>query len=418
MAGAQDAIIDLANKMGIESLKKSHSYGYPLALGAGEVSLYEMVNAYATFANGGKRPELSPILKVENSKGDVLYEWREKEFEEVLDPQIAYLINSILSDRGVGLGPNIYVDGKTNAAKTGTSTKENKKEAKGLVRPGDNWTLGYTPTIATGVWVGNSDGTGLGMNADGYNTAAPVFKAVMTKALEGLPNEQFARPEGIKDVQISKASGKLPGSNTPPDMIRTDVFQSFAIPTEVDDSFYKVKIDKVSGLLATEYTPADAVEEVIYQNYQPIAPMFNWANEIKDYYEKKAQEEGVQEGTVRIGVPPKEYDNVHTADTSKNKPSIVITTPASHSTVKVGNVIVEVEISSPNGVKSVEYYVDDEKEYSTTTPPYFGNLIFNKFSGVNASHLIVAKIIDNLGYSSQSAIEVKIENDGSEDAGN
>jgi len=412
LAGGQDPIIALANKMGITSLKETHSYGYPLALGAGEVSLAEMVTAYATFANQGKKPEITGILKIENSKGDILEEWHEKEFPEVLDPQIAYLISSILSDRAVSIGQAIFVDGKTNAAKTGTSTKENKKEAKGLVHPADNWTLGYTPAIAGGVWVGNSDGSGLGMNSDGYNTAGPVFKAVMTKALEGLPNEQFARPKGIIEVQISKGSGKLVGPNTPPDMITTDVFSSSSVPTEQDDSFYKVKIDKISGLLATEFTPPDAVEEVLYQNYQPIAPMFNWANEIRDYFKRKSTEDGVQTGTVRIGTPPTEYDNVHTAQTAKNKPSILITTPVSHSTVETGSLAVEVEISAPNDVQSVEYYIDDKKEYITTTPPYFGNVIFTRYKSDGESHLLVAKVIDKLGYSSQSAIEIKVEGNG------
>lgn len=410
LAGGQDPIIDLANKMGILSLKKSHSYGYPLALGAGEVPVSEMVTAYATFATGGKKPELTGILKIENIKGDVLEEWHEKEFPEVLDPQIAYCINSVLSDRSVAIGPAIFVDGKTNAAKTGTSTKETKKGAVGLVRPGDNWTVGYTPTIVTGVWVGNSDGSGLGMNADGYNTAGPIFKLIMTKALEDLSDEQFVRPEGVKDVQISKASGKLPGLTTPSDMIVSDVFPSFSVPTEVDESFFKVKIDKVSGLLATEYTPSDAVEEVLYQNYQPIAPMFNWANEIRAYYEKRAAEEG-QTGLVRMGVPPTEYDNVHTAEAAARKPSISIIDPVSHSSISMGSVTVEIDMDAPNGVQSVEYYIDDKKEYSTGTAPYFGNLIFSKFKADGLSHLIVAKVIDKLGYSAQSAIEVKVTSD-------
>ena len=127
VAGEQDTIIDLATKMGITTLDKKHSYGYPLAIGAGEIPLIDMVTAYGVFANNGKKPELTSILKVENSNGDILEEKKPKEFDEVLDPQIAYLINSILSDQSVSIGSQMFVDGKINAAKTGTSTKENKK---------------------------------------------------------------------------------------------------------------------------------------------------------------------------------------------------------------------------------------------------------------------------------------------------
>ncbi|MBT7736080.1 penicillin-binding protein, partial [Candidatus Peregrinibacteria bacterium] len=227
LAGEQDPIIELAEKMGITTLNKAHSYGYPLALGAGEVPLVEMVTAYGTFANNGKRPELTGISKVENANGDVLEEWRQKEFEEVLDPQIAYLINSILSDQEQSVGPRLFVSGKINAGKTGSSTKENKKESgKSEVRPSDAWTIGYTPTIVTGVWAGNTDGRGMDYDAGGYNTASPIYNAVMTEALKDLPAEAFPEPDGIKRVEVSKASGKLPGPNTPAGMTIEEIFPS------------------------------------------------------------------------------------------------------------------------------------------------------------------------------------------------
>jgi membrane peptidoglycan carboxypeptidase len=392
--------------MGITTLDKNHSYGYPLALGAGEVSLIEMVTAYGTFANNGKKPELTGILKVENSNGDILEEYKQKEFEEVLDPQIAYLINSILSDQENGLGPRIFISGKINAAKTGTSTTANKKESGGDVKPRDNWTIGYTPTIATGVWVGNTDGSGLNYYADGYTSAAPIFNEVMTQALKDMPSEQFPEPEGIKHVLVGKASGKLPGPNTPSSMIITEIFPSFSIPTEVENIYFKVKLDKISGLLATEYTPEDAVEEVVFQNYEPIADMLNWAGEIKNYYKNVEGEEG----EIRIGLPPSQYDNVHTAQSAEQSPTISILSPTSQSKLPYGNFTVKVAIDAPNGTSVVEFYLDDQKEYFTTTAPYEGYLNISKFMEEDSKHLLVAKVVDVLGYSGQSAVEIKISN--------
>lgn len=418
LAGQQDNIIDLAIKMGITTLDKKHSYGYPLALGAAEIPLIDMVTAYGTFATGGKRPELSGILKVENANGDILEEWKQPELEEVLDPQIAYMINSILSDRSVAVGTKIFVNNKINAAKTGTSTKQNKKDAGGSkVRPSDGWVLGYTPTIVTGVWIGNTDGTGLGYNADGYTTAAPIWQAVMTKALEKIPNEPFVEPEGIKHVSISKASGKLPGADTPASMIISDIFASFSTPTETENLFFKVKLDKISGLLANEFTPAETTIEVTYQNYEDIADMFNWTNEVRSYFGSHSTstpegEEGAVVGELRAGVPPKEYDNVHTAETAKRAPSISIISPASQSHISTGTIDVEVETSSPNGRGRVEFYLDDQKRFFTTTAPFTGKLLIPKGMKPGSTHLIVAKIIDALGYSTQSAIEVKISEKG------
>lgn len=426
LAGQQDPIIDLAAKLGITTLDKAHSYGYPLAIGAGEVPLMEMVQAYGTFANGGKKPEITAILKVVNSNGDVLEEWKQKEFDEVLDPQIAYCINSILSDKANSVSSRLYISGHTNAAKTGTSTKENKKAAGGkTVAPADAWTIGYTPTIVTGVWTGNTDGSGLAYSADGVTTAAPIFNAVMTYALKNLQDEGFPMPDGVKSVSVSTASGKLPGANTPKSMITTDVFPSFSVPTEVEtNSFYRVKIDKVSGLLATEFTPADAVQEVLYQNYEIPPQLSLFKDDIRRYFMSKADAAlkagenavgGIDESSgvkIMIGVPPTDYDNVHTADTSKNPPSISILSPVSQSIISLGDsknkIIVSVKAEAKNGIAEVQYFVDDNQEYATNEAPYSGYLTFSKFFTAG-KHLIVAKIIDKLGYSTSSAIEVKIE---------
>ncbi len=416
LAGEQDPIIDLCEKMGITTLNKAHSYGYPLALGAGEVPLIEMVTAYATFANNGKKPELTGIKKIENANGDILEEWRQKDFEEVMDPQIAYLINSILSDQEQSVGPRLFISGKLNAAKTGSSTKENKKESgKSEVRPSDAWTIGYTPTIVTGVWAGNTDGKGMDYDAGGYNTASPIFNAVMTEALKDLSAETFPEPEGIKHVKVSKASGKLPGPNTPAGMIVEEIFPSFSVPTKTETLFFKVKLDKISGLLATEYTPEDAVIEVTYQNYEPVADLLNWSQEISDYY---GGLEGGEEGEVRIGMPPTEYDNIHTAETAASKPGISIISPSSNSTQEPGSVEIQVDISAPNGVSSVEFYLDDDKKFFTTLAPYTGFINISRFVTDGSRHLIVAKIIDDLGYYEQSAIEIKVEKNEDEEKDN
>lgn len=419
VAGEQDQIIDLAAKMGITTLDKKHSYGYPLAIGAGEIPLIDMVTAYGVFANNGKKPELTSILKVENANGDVLEEKKPKEFEEVLDPQIAYLINSILSDQSVAVGSQMFVDGKINAAKTGTSTKENKKEAAGKqVRPMDGWIIGYTPTIVTGVWIGNTDGSGLGFTADGYNTAAPIFKAVMTKALENMPAEPFPEPEGIKRVEISRASGKLPGPTTPKSMVVSEAFASGSVPTEVENLFFKVKIDKISGLLATEFTPPDAVEEVTFQNYEPIADLFNWKTELLTFYKEKAEKGEADETldalnlenkeNIRPGMPPTEYDNIHTAETAKNIPTINIISPVAQTEIPQGNFNVAIDVKAPNGIDRVEYYIDNDKKFFTKTSPFTGHLRITKFMEKGSIHLLVAKVIDKLGYSTQAAIEIKV----------
>lgn len=410
LAKQQQGIIELAKLMGITSLDPNRDYGYPLAIGAGEIPPIEMVTAYATFANGGKKPELTGILKIENANGDILEEYKQKEFKEVLDPQVAYLINSILSDQSAGLGGNIFLGNKINAAKSGTSTKQNKKDAKEAgtgVHPSDLWVLGYTPTIATGVWVGNTKGEGLAYSGEAYVHAAPIFKKILAKATEKLPNEPFPVPQGIQNIGVSKSSGLLPGPNTPSSMIVKEIFTSFGVPTQVDDSLFKVKIDKISGKLATEFTPKDAVEEATYVNFKPIADMLNWAQEIQNYYAQNP-DQSPQTGEIRIGVPPTEYDDVHTPQTAEESPSISILSPSTGDVIPYGDFNVTVKIESKREIKQVDYYIDDKKLYFANTPPYRGFLNIFQVYAPGSKHLVVAKVIDILGYSGESAIEIKV----------
>jgi len=406
LAGEQKSIIDLVEKMGINTLDQNHDYGYPLALGVGEIPLIEMVTAFAVFANNGKKPELTGISRIENANGDIIEEWKPKEFEEVLDPQIAYLINNILSDPATGIGPNLFVNGKINAAKTGTSTKSNKQKTGGSVKPGDAWTIGYTPTIVTGVWTGNSDGKGLALNANGYDTAGPIFKAVMTEALKDLPTEPFPEPEGIQHVKIGKASGKLPGTGTPESMTISEIFPSFSVPTEKENLYFKVKIDTISGKKATEYTPEETIKTVTFQKCEPIADLLNWKVEVASYCGQTVS----KNGDIIVGLPPTEYDDVHTKD--KTPPKINITSPASNNYLKQGNFNVNVSITAVNNVAKVEYYINNKLQYQTSVPPYTGHLNISKFMTPGSSHLIVAKVTDSIGYSSQSAVQIKVKGNG------
>jgi membrane carboxypeptidase/penicillin-binding protein len=113
------------------------------------------------------------IDRLRHASTQALLTRKDEKGEEALDPQIAYLINSILSDRSVNVGPNLNINGQINAAKTGTSNRKNGNQ----YLPHDLLTLGYTTQIVTGVWAGNNndkkDGP-LNFSADGYNAAAHI----------------------------------------------------------------------------------------------------------------------------------------------------------------------------------------------------------------------------------------------------
>lgn len=183
LVGVQDAIA-MAHRLGITTLNDTNRYGLSLVLGGGEVKLLDETSGYSVFANDGKKNSPSAILKVIDDKGKTIYN-PSPENAQVIDPQIARKIDSILSDNASRVpifGPHnkLFIPGKIVAAKTGT-TSEFK----------DAWTVGFTPDIATGVWAGNNNNYPMHAGADGSFVAAPIWNSFMTQALSQYPVEPF-----------------------------------------------------------------------------------------------------------------------------------------------------------------------------------------------------------------------------------
>lgn len=403
MAGQQQEIVPFARKMGLESLSENGDYGPPLAIGAGEVKLSEMVQAFSVFANNGVKRTPYSIVKVMDREGTILYERHPEEnvAEEVLDPQVAYLITSILTDKTVWLGQYLNVPGHTTGAKTGTS---NKEISPNKILPSNLWTLGYSTSVVTGVWAGNSDGSALKPNADGYTVAAPIWAKYMTKVHEGKPDEKFEVPQGIKYATVSKASGKLVSDITPQNARVTDIFASFSVPTEIDDIYKEVEVVKKDGLLPNEFTPKDEIEKRIFMNHHdPITTFPSWLAGIHRWVAGKR----AKDPNSVPDFPPTEKTKLYSATTSQSAPTIQITSPAAYSSINEERVTVKVNYKATNDVEKIAYYLDERDTPLTIKrdTPYDGWVKFppNAKSGV---HIITVKITDKLGYTAEAKIEV------------
>lgn len=194
LVGLKDAIT-LAESMGISSLTDPSRYGLSLVIGGGEVTLLDMTSAYSVFANNGVRNPYTGILKIEDSRGRVVEEFAPHE-KQVLPKNTALKISYILSDNGLraptfGSVSALHFPGFDVAAKTGT-TNSNR----------DAWTMGYSPSIAVGVWAGNNDNTP--MKKGGVAMAGPIFNKFMNFALQNLPREEFEEPDLYVDPEVSK----------------------------------------------------------------------------------------------------------------------------------------------------------------------------------------------------------------------
>jgi membrane carboxypeptidase/penicillin-binding protein PbpC len=180
---------------------------------------------------------------------------------QALSPQVAYLISDILSDRYARMrafGAESPLDiGRPAAAKTGTTSDWR-----------DNWTVGYTPDRAVGVWVGNADGEPM-RDVSGISGAGPIWHAVMLAAHRGLPARDFARPPGIVEQSVCAEGGMLPGPACP--ATRIERFVAGSEPRQVDTEHVAVQVDRLLGCRAAAGYPAARVTTRLFWLLPPEA---------------------------------------------------------------------------------------------------------------------------------------------------
>ena len=218
-----DAMLEMLQRVGLRSLDETETYGLGLALGGGEVTLLELANAYASLATGELAVPYA-IERVRDSAGRVLYEHGSAVPRRVLSTQHAYLITDILSDpdaRIPGFGGVTPFDLPFEAAvKSGTSTGFR-----------DNWTVGYTPDLAVGVWAGNADGTPM-QDVSGVEGAGPIWHDAMMAAALSRPLSPFTVPSGLVRATVCAPTGLLPGPSCPSPV--RELFVAGTVPTTIE----------------------------------------------------------------------------------------------------------------------------------------------------------------------------------------
>lgn len=308
-----DRALDFAERLGYTTFEDRSDFGLAIVLGGAEVKMVDHAQAYSVFANQGKKQDVAAILKVEDKDKNTVYEWKAEEHqgEQVIESTIAATITNVLADNNArayvfGTNSSLQLGARPVAAKTGTTNDYN-----------DAWTMGYTPSLVAGVWVGNTDGSEMKRGADGSIIAAPIWNEFMRNALEGTPIEAFPAAS-IPDTGKAVLDGEL--------------------VTET------VTIDTASGKLATERTPERFRKEVTCGEFHTIlhyvnkddprgaAPSNPENDPYYDDWEKAIQEwiternASLEEGETAYEAceVPDEEDDIHTEE---NEPEIDIRTP-------------------------------------------------------------------------------------------
>lgn len=340
LAGTKEAV-DTARDLGISTLEDPEKYGLAMVLGAAEVKMVDMVGAYSVFANNGDLHPVSGILKIEDQGGQVIQEWRDQP-KQVLDSGIAYEISSILSDNDArtptfGARSPLTLPGRVVAAKTGTTSNYR-----------DAWTIGFTPQITTAVWVGNNNNKEMTHSGAGAMAAAPIWHDFMVKAHENKPEEQFTRPDSIKDCTVAKYSNKRPTDVTPPDNIIRDLCTEWQNPTEDDDAWKTVRLYKPDQTkLANDTTPPSLIATKVFTTIHSERPTDAiWENPVLRW----ANDNGISSQNI----PTDTYDPNNAGD----RLSVSIVSPSDGTTQK-GKITLQSFAESKFGVSHMLMYIDD-----------------------------------------------------------
>lgn len=386
LGGGEDAVLDVASRLGATTpavnleeqlaVNPEFEYGWPLALGAAETPLTEMVNAYASFADGGEYRPIVSILRITDRLGRIVYEHEEERSQDGVDPRIAYQITSILSD--VSARPTEYwqgalsIPGATVAAKTGTSNACLERDDNGNCterRPDNLWTIGYVPSLAVGVWVGNADATPLATRAESLTLASPIWKSFFTSALQELdgPVTTFSQPSGMVRPQVSMLSGQLPQECTPVNQRRADVFLSNRAPNEPDPGCQRLEIDRVTGLLASDSCPASARVE---QDFFVVDAASNswaawqqgaeeWAQENQWTFDPTTGEYTAASGSkLPLPLAPTAECDVSKTPGRMVAPSLTFTYPGSGDEVPYPAFRVEIDATVGSSIRDLSFEID------------------------------------------------------------
>lgn len=388
LTGIEDSL-RLAKNMGIDDLSGSNQYGLSLVLGGGEVTPLDLTSAYGVFANNGIKNPKTSILKVEDKDGRILEQFNPRG-SVVMPEETAQKISSILSDNTArtplyGNKSLLYFENRDVAAKTGTTNDYR-----------DAWTVGYSPNLVVGAWVGNNNNTPMEKKVAGM-IVTPLWRAFMDIALPTLKKESFKK---LTNVSAKDLKPVLRG-----------VWKG-------GEPYY---IDKISGKLITPETPANTTEEIIPTSVHSILYWVEKNNPLSGGQPRNPEEDpqfknweySIQEWLKNQDLPkdavkPTEFDDVHT---EKNKPKIKITNPVMGAEYdKTKKIIVETTNSGKYPILKIEYIFNGKYLGSSNKSPFEFVLELDEIENIRAENELRIVGYDTVFNKGEDVVVFKIAN--------
>jgi penicillin-binding protein 1C len=393
LVGVSD-MLSLAYDMGLSTLEPTKEnmsrFGLAVTLGGGEVRLIELTEAYGVFATGGIKQDAVSILKVTDSKGHTLYEYKGTAGKRVLSEEISYLITNILSDnkaRVIEFGENSYLNmgGKPIFVKTGTT--DDKR---------DNWTFGGSRSRVVGVWVGNNDNSAMNPSlASGLTGAAPIWNRIIKEAIKDAPAEPFKRPDNVIEMDIDAFGGGLPRPEFP---TRKEIFIKGTEPTSISSIYKKIKISKANGKIANQIEIAsgayDEKEFIVFNENDPVSTDG-----------KNRWQEGI-DAWLKTQPDPKYHPPTEVSSERDDRVVMNITDPQDHQRFDDHDIKVAGEAFSLNEIKEIKVRIDGADMDTVNTNTY--SRVFNLNSG---PHTIQMTARDGKGREATGEVKIGVNAD-------
>lgn len=383
------SMLGTAYDMGISTLEPTEEnlrrLGLSVTLGGGEVRLLEIVSAYGAFANGGLKVKPTAILKVTDHNDNVLEEVTDWTKKRVLTPSEAFLISDALADnkaRLITFSENnaLVVPNRQVAVKTGTTNDRR-----------DNWTIGWTPQVIVGVWVGNNDNSQMKQLASGVSGAAPIWRKIILEFLRNKPVAKFEVPSDIVTAEVDEISGYKAHDGFP---AKIEYFIKGTDPQEDDPVHLKMKVCKSSGKIATSVDVArgdyDEKEFFVFKEDDPIAAE-GGSNKWQEAIDRWVSSQGDSKYH-----PPTEMCE------TENQVEVRINSPAEHSQVN-NTFTLRIEPILINEIVKIEILVDDNLKETFSSTPYERDLNLE-----DGTHLIKVRVHDNKGGLGEREIKIGV----------
>lgn len=382
LAGIQDSL-DLAKKMGIETLTNVKQYGLTLVLGGGEVTPLDMAGAYGVFAFDGIKQEKVSVLRIEDNNGEILFE-NQTRGERVLSEQTSRLISDVLSDnvaRTPAFSSNspLYFENRDVAVKTGTTNDYR-----------DAWVVGYTPNISVAAWAGNNDNSPMQKKVANY-IITPMWREIMDIILEKIDNESFINPEpitpGIKEIIAGYWKGEKTSvidKNTGEEATNeTSQEDKITVVTGDGNGIHSILhfVDKNNPLGSSPRNPGVDPQYWLWEN-----PVRSWA------------------GTQKIS------DDIQVTDLENYRQTkLEFLSPENNvSYYKDSNLVVTVNLTNGGQIKSGEIFVNSKKVGNLENVGNSVLFVPEELESIQEDNVLRAEVIDSFGNKYTSQINFKV----------